>query len=324
MALHHIKRPMLFQGKGKIREYFEGWYYKQGSKDGKAVVALIPGVSLAERDEHCFVQSISMRLDKDGNHIVNTSYYKYPLREFSYRDDPFIIKIADNYFTESLVSVMLRDGNSGIEGTLILDDLTPIKTSLLMPNIMGYFAYFPKMECYHGVISMNHKVYGVLKVDGHKINFDGGNGYLEKDWGTSFPKKYIWIQCNQFKSKKVSIFCSIAHIPFMGSSFLGFICNIVIGANEYRFATYNRSKLEIIKADENVVVLQLTSNKAELRIEARLNNRGKLISPRIGKMQDTIKEGLTGTVQITLQSIDHKLIYEGWSHLAGIEIVGFV
>lgn len=323
MALHHIKKPILFQGKGRKREYFEGWYYKQGSKDGKSVVALIPGISIAGRDDHCFVQSIYMSTDKGGNQIVNTSYFNYPLCEFSYKDDPFIVKIADNYFTESVVSVRLNGENSSIEGTLILDDLTTIRTSLLMPNIMGYFAYFPKMECYHGVMSMNHKVYGTLKVDGREINFDGGSGYLEKDWGTSFPKKYIWIQCNQFKSKGVSLFCSIANIPFMGSSFLGFICNIVIGTDEYRFATYNKSKLLIKNVDNRGAALLLTNKKAELKVEASINRGGKLISPRNGMMQDAIKEGLTGTVQITLQSRDRRLIYEGWSQLAGIEIVGF-
>lgn len=324
MALHHIKKPILFQGNGKIRDYFEGWYYKQGTKDGKSVVALIPGISLAEKDEHCFVQTIYTSVNKDGNQILNTYYYKYPIGEFSYRDDPFIIKIADNYFTESLISVMLRDRNSSIEGSLLLDDMTPIKTSLLQPNIMGYFAYFPKLECYHGVISMNHKVRGALKVDGQKINFDGGSGYLEKDWGISFPKKYIWIQCNQFKNKKISIFCSIAHIPFMGSNFLGFICNLVIGANEYRFATYNGSKLEIENVDEKGASIKLTSKKADLRIDACLNSSGSLISPRKGKMQDTIKEGLVGTVRISLHSRDGELIYKGRSDLASIEISGFI
>ena len=60
-------------------------------------------------------------------------------------------------------------------------------------------------------------------VDGENINFENGRGYIEKDWGTSFPKKYCWIQCNNFASSEDSLFFSIAHIPFLGFEFMGFI-----------------------------------------------------------------------------------------------------
>jgi hypothetical protein len=323
MSMRHIKTPLLFQGKNKHHEYFEGWYYKQGTKDGKTVVSLIPGISLDGGDSHCFVQTIHMSLDKNGGRDVNTSYYKYSLKDFSYSDDPFIIKIADNLFMESMVSVNLNARESKAEGTLLFDDLTPVKTSTSFPNIMGYFAYFPMMECYHGVISMNHKVHGSLNINGSNIEFYDGKGYLEKDWGTSFPKKYIWIQCNHFQNENVSLFFSAAHIPFLGQSFFGFICNLVIGDVEYRFATYNRSKLLIEDINESRAILRLVSKQAELKVEACLNHAGKLIAPRKGKMQDTIKEGLSGDVRIVLSHRDHRLIYEEWSSMAGIEISGF-
>ena len=184
MSLRHIRKPILFQGKNKLGEYFEGWYFKQGTKDGKTVVSLIPGISLNGEDSHCFVQTIHMSLDKHGDRSVSTSYYKYPLEDFSYSDEPFLIKIADNIFMESMVSISLTESNSSAKGTLLLDDLTPIRASTAFPNIMGYFAYFPMMECYHGVISMNHKVNGDLYINGSNIDFTEGKGYLEKDWGT--------------------------------------------------------------------------------------------------------------------------------------------
>jgi len=80
---------------------------------------------------------------------------------------------------------------------------------------MGIFAYIPKMECSHGVVSMNHGLEGILKINGEEIDFTGGKGYIEKDWGTSFPKQYIWIQCNNFKNQTTRVFSSVADIPFM-------------------------------------------------------------------------------------------------------------
>ena len=48
---------------------------------------------------------------------------------------------------------------------------------------------------------MNHTVNGVLMINNEEIDINNGKGYIEKDWGTSFPKKYIWIQVTISKTK---------------------------------------------------------------------------------------------------------------------------
>ena len=50
MWLKKIIYPLLFQGNNKSEEYFEGWYYKQISKDEKRVISFIPGISLFNND----------------------------------------------------------------------------------------------------------------------------------------------------------------------------------------------------------------------------------------------------------------------------------
>ena len=54
-----------------------------------------------------------------------------------------MVKVGDNIFTESSVSVKIKGHKINIEGTLQLEPFTPIKKSILMPNIMGFFAYIP-------------------------------------------------------------------------------------------------------------------------------------------------------------------------------------
>ena len=46
---------------------------------------------------------------------------------------------------------------------------------------MGPFAFVPFMECYHGIVSMDHIIQGELEIDGVNIDFSNGRGYLEKD-----------------------------------------------------------------------------------------------------------------------------------------------
>lgn len=116
------------------------------------------------------------------------------------------MKIGGNIFTESFISIQIKDEKITIQGNLKLSTLQKIKKTLLAPSIMGGFAYIPKMECYHGVISMNHELQGTLKINDEKIEFTNGKGYIEKDWGTSFPKEYMWMQSNHFKKPSTSLF----------------------------------------------------------------------------------------------------------------------
>ncbi|MBR0596687.1 tocopherol cyclase family protein [Sinanaerobacter chloroacetimidivorans] len=323
LLLNKITNPILFQGSNTVDEYFEGWYYKQVSQDEKTVVCFIPGISLVVNDSHSFVQYIYVGSDENDVKFVKTGYCKYPVEYFSYNDHPFMIRVANNIFTETEISVQLTDHNINIEGTFKLDPFTSIHKSIFMPNIMGFFAYIPNMECYHGVISMNHKVHGNLKIDNLDIDFNNSKGYIEKDWGTSFPKKYIWVQSNHFKNTNTSIVCSAADIPFMKRNFFGFICNLVIDKKEYRFASYNRSKLQLECVTKQMVALSLKNSKVTLRLEAKMDNIGELISPKKGKMQETIKEGPSGELKISLLNNKDGILYEDISYIASIEIFGF-
>jgi succinate dehydrogenase/fumarate reductase flavoprotein subunit len=46
---------------------------------------------------------------------------------------------------------------------------------------MGWYAFVPAMECYHGVLSFDHLLEGGLELNGQYIDYTGGRGYIEKD-----------------------------------------------------------------------------------------------------------------------------------------------
>ena len=49
---------------------------------------------------------------------------------------------------------------------------------------------------------------------------EGGRAYVEKDWGSKFPKTWVWIQANHFEALENSsgavgtLMLSVASIPF--------------------------------------------------------------------------------------------------------------
>ncbi|WP_034549591.1 tocopherol cyclase family protein [Carnobacterium funditum] len=316
-----LAKAILFQGNLEKKPYFEGWYYKQVSNDGKQIISLIPGISLSETDSHSFVQYIMTIHGNDNKKRTETGYISYPINSFDYQQEPFQLKIGPNVFTESKAVVRLTNEEVTIQGTVEFGEFTPIKHSLLTPNIMGIFAYFPMMECVHGIVSMNHSLTGSFNVNGAKIDFSDGKGYIERDWGKTFPREYVWIQSNHFENNETSLFFSEAHIPFLKTAFQGFICNLVVGKKEYRFATYHRDSCKLEKVSEQSVKIYLENKTAKLIIEAEITDPGELVAPTVSGMQKVIKEELGGNVKIELYLKKEKTLYKDETTSAGIEIV---
>jgi hypothetical protein len=198
--------------------------------------------------------------------------------------------------------------------------ITPIRTCVSSPSIMGWFAYLPFMECNHDVVSMNHRLSGSLELNGIALDFNGGKGYIEKDYGRSFPDTYVWMQSNHFKRDETSFMFSYATIPYLGFRFRGFIANLVIHGKEYRFATYNRAHMMIRTQTTDHIVFELKKGSHKLVVDAHNHTTAELASPRDGMMEGTIREGLSGTLELTLHENDHVIFSDTGRH-AGLEIV---
>lgn len=102
------------------------------------------------------------------------------------------------------------------------------------PGIMGWYAWMPVMECYHGVVSFSQDLSGSLSLDGGRLTFDGGRGYLEKDWGRAFPTGYIWMQSNHFTRPGACLVASVAVIPWRRTQFRGFIVGFRVDQSRSR------------------------------------------------------------------------------------------
>ena len=284
--------------------------------DGLNSFAIIPGISLGDGDSHAFIQVISFDEEK-----LITEYFRFPVTAFSYEDEPFAIRIGENRFSKTEIQIELKNDNLRISGRFDFGELKLIKRSLKEPNIMGMFGYLSFMECYHGIISMKHTCNGKISINGLEKSFQGGRGYIEKDWGHSFPKEYVWIQSNHFADKETGIMFSVARIPFIGTAFKGFICIANILGKEYRFATYNLAKILKEEVSDERVLYRMQRKGLILEIEADIIESGILVAPKDGRMLKMIKEGLSGRVRVKLMKTDESVIYEETGYCAGVEIV---
>lgn len=317
--LGNILHPERFQGAKKTDRYFEGWYFKLVSRDERHTVALIPGVSVNREDPHAFIQVFLSRAEENGTSL-STRYLRFAMDRFQFTPNRFAITIGPCAFSQESVVLDLSDPSVALRGIVSFSDMVPIRKTVSMPNIMGFFGYFTFMECYHGVISMTHGLHGNLVLDGETIDFEGGKGYIEKDWGRSFPRAYVWMQSNHFADPGTSLMFSYADIPFLGMYFKGLIANLLFAGKEYRFATYNGARVLHEDVRDGAVSYRLKKGRYVLEVEASSDRQIGLASPRNGRMVEQIKEGLSGIIRIRL--FDKKrLIVEDVGRHAGIEIM---
>lgn len=291
------KDQVCLQGSTTKKKYFEGWYYKLVTADKKISFAIIVGI--CTEDAHAFIQVTE--------NITHRSYYcKYPIEEISFHEEPFSIELNGNYFSKDQLILNISNDEIHLKTNLFFSEITPYHATFFSPTIMGPFSYLP-MKCSHGIISMHHYIDGHFIYQGKEIDFEDGYGYSEKDYGTSFPKNYLWAQANTLKKesrdiKKISVMLAVADIPFGIISFQGFLCVLQLGSKQYKFTTYNHSKLTSYRKSQNeVMILEFQKGNYDLTIRLKPGKKNRLKAPCKGAMKSTVEESLDGTMSVTFK-----------------------
>lgn len=320
MDLRRIWNPAEYQGGRVSKRYFEGWYFKHVDAAESRIVSVIPGVSYSVdgTSKHAFVQVVPSSGEEPH-------YYSFPAEEFvTVSGAPFCVRIGPNAFGPGGMTLDLQDGDHRVSGEVRYGPWSPWPVKALSPGIMGPFRFVPGMETYHGVLSMDHAVSGSLTVDGDRLGLDGGRGYVEKDWGRSFPSSWIWAQANTFDREGTSFMLSIAKIPWMTGSFVGSIAGLLVDGDLHRFATYTGARITRVETGASEARVTLSDRHEELEVHVRGCRALTLKSPVLGAMEGKDSESLGGTVDVTLRSLRGGragVVFAGTGRQAGIEVM---
>ena len=303
--------PDMYHGWGKEKNYFEGWYFKLVDPTRKHVFAVIPGISKQpDGTQHAFVQVL------DGV-ACKASYHRFDARSFVPSEVDFGLTLGKNYFSADAMTLDLPN----LSGSLTLHEHFGWPKMLGAPGVMGWYSFVPFMECYHGVVSMHHGLRGELVHLGQRISFDGGVGYLEKDWGRSFPRCWVWMQTSHFEhTDRASLMASVAHVPWLGKYFVGYLCGFMLEGKLFRFTTYTGAKLTT-RVENDAVYLTFRQGKLVLEIAARQAAGAVLASPISGDMTGKVNESMQAIIKVRL-SENGVLIHEDTGSCGGLEVAG--
>lgn len=314
-----LRNPDLYHGENKDKKYFEGWYFKFVDPTMNYSYAIIPGIYLGEHNEtsHSFIQILEGR---DAKY----SYIKFPHQTFCTSKKKLEISIGKNKFSLNGMELLLEQEGLSMQGVLSFKNLLKWPDSIINPGSMGYYNYIPFMQCYSQVCAMDLDLSGSLTINGKLIDFTGGRGYIEKNWGRAFPYSWTWIQCNNLKNSKASLSCSIGHIPFLHTSFRGFLIGLFYNNKFYKFTTMNKSKIKIIENGSDKIIT-VENNKYVLKLESKTKKDDFMLcyGPKENGMVPLVEENLTGTVYLELYEKNLKqFLIKDEGYCTGIEYGG--
>lgn len=309
----NLYHPERFQGSADLLHYFEGWYFKLAiDEPHNEVVAIIPGIALGV-DSHAFIQVISSKERRSW-------YVRFPLDSFQAGKKGFSVTVGNNHFSRSSITLSLHQSDLDLEANLHLIDLQPFPVTVSSVGVMGWFAYLPAMECKHGVVATRGSAEGSLRLNNRTVPINSSKVYVEKDWGKSFPKAYIWMQANCFADPKTSVMLSIARIPYLGLRFTGFLGFVQLGDELIRLGTYTSSKIRSLHSSDQEAKVVIEKGGKLFTFTARMGSGSHLASPRNGAMDEKIVESVDGLISLTITDRSGSMIYSDESKLAGIEL----
>ena len=305
--------PARFQGWGRTSSYFEGWYFKVVVPARNLAYAFIPGVSYgADGSGHAFLQVL------DGV-AATSAYHEYPTVDFQPATDRFALDLAGHYFSAERLRIDLPE----LQLDLQLLKPHPWHPRPLAPGIMGWYGFVPRMQCYHGLVSYHHQLAGAITVAGQTFDAAGGVGYTEKDWGSGFPDAWVWCQSNHLSgtTRPASLMASVASIPWLGSSFTGFLATFLLEGELHLFTTWARSRVQCaLDEEQGSVTLSFSGRGKRLVVTGHPAAGGTLASPvTAAGMTGKINESLRAKLEVCL-FVEEQLVYEGIASWAGLEV----
>ncbi len=316
--IERTMNPAWYHGHNKRPPFFEGWYYKLVNKAEDQRWAFIPGVFMNTDPgkSHAFVQVL------DGNQ--GKAYY-HRITPFHAEKDAFDVTIGYSRFTQDQITLDIDDNIGKVTGELKFSGLNPWPVKPFSPGYMGWYGWLPFLETYHGVLSFDHEITGTLNIYGTEVDFTGGRGYIEKDWGQAFPECYIWQQTNHFDTPETSLTASIALVPNVGRTFAGFGVGLWLQGKLYSVMTYNGGKVDHLSVDDTTVRKVVYNSDYEIHLTSQRAEGGLLMGPERTDMSKRVDETMKATVDVELYSrvgMNRSLIYKGQGRNAGLEVVG--
>lgn len=242
----------------RTKKGFISWYYNFIDKRKEKVIELTLVKYFESGDEQyyllveCHEEEISKKV------ILENSQIKWEKQAIIY---------DSCHFTKEEIKIDIEVEGLCIKGCVAFKEMRGTKRSAWQAGIMGPFSYFPFLQSYHDVISLDHELAGSLTINGKEILFNDGKGYMEIEWGKAYPRVWIWSQCNHFKENDVALMVGVARMPLLWEYYTSFAVPVYYKGELVVFSNYNGGQIAKLYRYKSYVHLIITQKSKVLDLK---------------------------------------------------------
>ncbi len=284
-------KPSSLRGNFERNKYFEGWFQKVYSKQHNASFIFIYGYATHNsKDKFGFLQVL---IPNQPPEIV---YFSKD--EVSCDIEHHTFGLGNNLLTAELIRINTD------EFRIDLNIMTkhPIQT---FKNSMGYAYYIPNLPCYHSVLHTTQLVSGEIQHKGVRYTLENEMGYLEKNWGTSFPESYFWVHAVDPNDPGVSLLFSRAEIPWLGKTFIKHVGHLCFNGQQIDLRELkNFAVSNFVVSPENRIV-QIRSISLQLDISLEFGSEVIFKGPKDGELSRAILHQTDARIDVSLTWKNH-------------------
>ena len=291
---------------------FENWYFKLVDAKRENILGILVGISITHQGEEVFIQVI-------GTGLSENVCVSYPLESVESKETE--IQIGDNSLGLDQITLNIQTESFKLRGEITFTHHKRLQQSLWIPGLMGPYKYLPFLESYHEVVSLQHTLMGSLWLNEKHITFNEGKGYIEKDWGKSFPNIWLWAQCNHFKRQEVALMIGIARLPIFFNYYTSFAIPIYYKDQIEIFSNYNGGHISKLYRYKGYVHLIVTQKNKILDIKIYGSDEVSCITSRSSHMIRDVYACDTAKIEFSIME-NNRMLFEEVGNLCELEMGG--
>jgi tocopherol cyclase len=279
-------KPNSIRGTFERNKFFEGWFQKVYSKAHKASFILIYGYATHNSDDAFGFLQILI-----PNQTPEIVYF--PKNEVSCDIEQHIFRMGKNLLTTELI----RIETNGLSIKLNLKNTDPFRT---FKNSMGYTYFIPNLPCYHSVLNSAQSVSGEIKHQGKCYTLDHEMGYLEKNWGTTFPESYFWVHAIDPNNPAISLLFSRAKIVWLGKTYIKHVGYLRFDGQQIELRALKNVTVSNSNMSPENRIVQIRSASAQLDLALEFGREVLFKGPKDGALSRMIAHQTDARIKVSL------------------------
>ncbi len=302
--LTRINPSSIRGGIGRSR-FFEGWFQKLYSREHRTSFVIIYGY--ATGNAHDMFGFIQVLIPGQEPALVY-----FPKGQVVLDRQQHIVRMGDNVLSTNTIDIHLHELSINLQ----LMNNQRIET---LNNSMGYAYYVPTLPCYHSVLNTSHGVSGSIVHRSNEYAVNNEMGYLEKNWGTSFPDRYTWLHAVDPNNAETSLLFSRADIQWLGRTFTRHVGHIRFDGKHIDLRSLSSVVISTHSDGTDVHIYRIKSASLQLDITVTVGHKVLLKAPEKGSLSREIPHHIDALIEAR---VTHDGVTRAFNLVGNYENVG--